>query len=565
MKMRRYPIIIQIVSMFVLVVALMSGVVGYTYYHLRATGNEAQKVVETDSLDMVMAKDAHTQFTRALLDMRGFLTYVDGMDTYEKGYRTNIKVSYELMSDYVAKVKNPELKAKGEEVKKLVGDYLTLGDRVIAAKRANNPNLKLLTSEGRILVASIDKGFSELSDTQKTYLLNETVQMNENVRARSNNALLISSLIVLLALAVGIWYSRSISRPIKELLQLMAEAGQGNLTIRSTVMSTDEIGQLSQAFNTMITAQAQIVKHVSTGSVELTAGSQQLAASTEEVSNTASTIAADIQRVASIMRDTSVLSVETAQVLVELSSLIQIARDKAQSASSNSDTTIQAAREGKGTVTEAMQCMRLIYSKTVEAEKVVVLLNEYLQQIGMINGTITGIAKQTNLLALNAAIEAARAGESGKGFAVVAEEVRKLAEQSNAEAGNISQLINKITDNTASAVVAMKQSLAEVEVGVAAVSKAETSLENILTEVGETVCDIGGIVKVTQEEIASSDKIVHLIESVANAIEGTEQDTQTVAAAIEEISATVETIAASSQEVSSMAQQLQNSIVSFRV
>ena len=91
--MNRFPLVAQIVGIIVLIVALLSGVVSYTYYHLRSVGAEAQQVIETDAMDMVTAKDAHAQFTRALLEMRGVLTYVDGMDTYEKGYRANIQAS----------------------------------------------------------------------------------------------------------------------------------------------------------------------------------------------------------------------------------------------------------------------------------------------------------------------------------------------------------------------------------------------------------------------------------------------------------------------------------------
>src|SRR6056297_2822073 len=125
-----------------------------------------------------------------------------------------------------------------------------------------------------------------------------------------------------------------------------------------------------------------------------------------------------------------------------------------------------------------------------------------------------GIAEQTNLLALNASIEAARAGEAGKGFAVVADEIRKLAEETNQFAGEISETIANLSRMT-------NQGVKTMEKADKFVTEQMTSLDNTHNKfegISEAIEHVKNIVKElnesTENMMEKKSQIINIIENL---------------------------------------------------
>lgn len=378
-------------------------------------------------------------------------------------------------------------------------------------------------------------------------------------------SLLIIGITIILSVVFGWLYTKIFTRPISKLAQGTHAMSQGDLTQKIEIDSQDEMGQLGQDFQKMLDHLQGLIRQIRYNSDEVTRSSEQMATACQAVNRSSDEVLNSTEAVSAEAQKGCAAIVEASQVVLQLSSLIQIAKNNAQTASSSSIEMQEQARAGHEKMSSVVQHMDDINQQIIHTENEITVLNQYSQQISQITNTIQEIANQTNLLALNAAIEAARAGEAGRGFAVVAEEVRKLAEQSNQGASEVANLVGKITESTQVAVNSTQVSRNRVEEGVSLVHEARTAFNQIVDSVQTTVKDVEEIMTVTNDEVASSERVVTLINEVATVVEHTSSSVQEVAAAMNQTSQAIQEIVQGAVENREQAAQLRDSVSLFKV
>ena len=377
----------------------------------------------------------------------------------------------------------------------------------------------------------------------------------------------IVSLIAFLILGTIITlFIRDITTPMSALDDTIGKIASGDLSHRLAESGrTDEIGSLQNNcvkmvhfLRDMVSGTARASEQVSTASNDLSASTSTTAAASQSTATSISNIAEQTAEQSRIVEDATAKAQET-------TGQMEIVAQSVADVTAVAESTHTETQEGREMLNDLVSGVERIAAGAMQVAGAVQELYDGSKRIADINEVITNIAGQTKLLALNAAIEAARAGEQGRGFAIVAEEVRKLAEESESAAQQISGIISNNSAQIQTAFDLTKEQQAEVKENVAQVKEAGGKFDTIAALIQSLTVDIEKIAVASQETRTGAESSMAAIEKLHEISHIIHQEATDVSALAEEQAASNTEIAASTGTLSTLAEELKSDVQKFKL
>jgi methyl-accepting chemotaxis protein len=331
---------------------------------------------------------------------------------------------------------------------------------------------------------------------------------------------------------------RNVTAPAHELEQtILFIKANGDLSKRAPVISGDEIGRISGAFNALLENFQQIVRQVHAHADEVSGAAEQLSSSAHQVADNS--------------QSQSDAATATASAVEQMSHSIASVADATNEVAHLSQESLARANSGQQNLQQMMGEIDRVEVAVKQMAQSVEAFVKSSQSITSMTQQVRDIAEQTNLLALNAAIEAARAGEQGRGFAVVADEVRKLAEKSAQSATEIDVVTKALGEQSAQVEQSVQSGLQSLVTSQAHIQSVATVLAQANESVNGVNAGVDNITASVNEQRNSSMEIARNVENIAGMAEGNNAAVQRTVQAV--------------HDMEQLAAALKNSVGQFKV
>lgn len=339
--------------------------------------------------------------------------------------------------------------------------------------------------------------------------------------------------IALAAVLISSIISKKITDPIEKVTEIVDRTCKLDLTYNKEYEYLfnykDEIGDIFRAIVNMRETLRRVVGDLSSVSNNVSSNAIFVQKLTEELRGYAQETSTEAENLSAAMEETAATTEEISASSGEMVSAVASMSEKAERGSENSNDISKRAESLKQTSVKSIKDADNIYSNVKADLEMAIEGTKAVNKINELTEGILSITSQTNLLALNAAIEAARAGEAGKGFAVVADEVRKLAEESAATAGNIQNVVGTVEHSVKKLIESSVSILNFVE---KTVTKEYKNMVDVANQYNTDADDINEFMvdfsAVAEELNASIEGIVKAINETASTVNDSAEGVQNI-------------------------------------
>ena len=406
-------------------------------------------------------------------------------------------------------------------------------------------------------------------------------------------SIILVTVLIVFILMVVLFTRFFIIKPVRKVVCALKDIAEGDFTVKLPISGKDEIAQLAEYFEQTIEKISVTVKSVSENAEKMQTVAEKLsdnmnetAASAAEINNHAESVQSQtIDQSASVTETVSTIE-EVIKNLKQLDGNIELQASSVAESSAAVEQMVANIASVTKTLEKNNDVIKTVYGATKQGKEGAAAANEVVSQISEKSESlfeasqiIQNIANQTNLLAMNAAIEAAHAGESGKGFAVVADEIRKLAEESNMQGKQISDVIKEsidIINDLRVAGAGAEKTFVEVYELVNQISQQEELIVGAMKEQHnaslEVLSAIRNINEITVEVRDGSGEMLRGGEQVAEEMHKLTEVTRTIStsmntmvSAAEQINAVVQEVNAVTRENTASIEMLVDEVGKFKV
>ena len=354
-------------------------------------------------------------------------------------HRLQDSLKYPIIGERYVKVMEKQLSESAGEIDVSLLDMGRKGLAIISVDKKTNAAFPIIDySGGQIGVMLIDMNVSCWRDMIRYITFTQILIL-----------FLVASLAGVLSLML---LSKTILKPISEIIIVSQKMSQGDLTQSVAVNQDDEIGWLSRTMNIMIDKVRGMVAKIIEVVTQLTLNIDDISRALQDQAASASQQSASVSEITSTMAEFSASSKQIAE--------------HADTVLKTAEQALEAANTGAESVALVTGKMEEIDIDNHETVNGINALGAKTREITKIMEIINNIADQTKLIAFNAALEASSAGEAGKRFGVVAVEIRRLAESVELSTRETEEKISEIQEAVSNMIMASEKKTSCIKDGI---------------------------------------------------------------------------------------------------